>query len=722
MFYNLWKKNTLEKYKLKCNRILTLKKKTILLTDKEIEKKIVFFRQKIQNARNLSQTLEKYLVPIYALIREIIYRKIGLWLFPTQVLGGIVLHYGNVAQMNTGEGKTLTAILPVCLNALTGKQVYVITVNEYLSHRDWKLAKPIFDFFQITSGVNSSNLGTEEKKKLYQNLIIYTTNSELGFDYLRNNLVTNFEEKTLAKDLYYALSDEVDLTIDESQNPLIISQRWGKDAIGEEKYRLATQLVNSLEEKKDYFIDEKENEVWLMLDGIVKAENFYQITNLFSFVNRETNFLLHNALKAKHLYQNNVEYIVDRKNEKIILIDRATGRLAYRRVYSAGIQQAIESKEKVSISPQSKSIATITYQNFFRLFEKMAGMTGTAKTEEEEFRQIYGMPVFVIPPYKKLRRIDRPDLIFLDENSVCQAIIQRIEKTVQTTKRPILVGSPSVEVSEYLSNLLLEKSINHFKLNATNHEQEAEIIAQAGQLGRITISTDMAGRGTDIIPSEESLKVGGLLVIIFGKRFSKRIEDQFRGRAGRQGNPGESQCYFSLDDELIKKFALKEKILAFLGQKKLKSLFSSPLQGKMLERVANEGQEASRNAGLTSRQNTLNYDSLISEQRKKIYNYRDLLLTTPDLKKIILKNYKKSTEINDFSSEYLRPQLVKKIDYYWSNYLEALTKIRNLIGMCVYLPQEPQEAFFWETDTLFQKTCQQIKKDLKKILLENSVA
>ncbi len=386
------------------------------MSDEDIQEKFSLFRQSAEKSKNFVKYLNKVLVSVYALVREIIRRKIGLLLFPTQILGGIVLHHGNVAQMNTGEGKTLTAILPACLNALTKRQLYVLTVNEYLSHRDWNLVKPVFVFFQITSGVNSTGLSLEQKKDLYHNsIIVYSADSELVFDYLRSNMVKNIEDKTVSNNLYYCIADEADLIIDNSRNPLTISQRRGKQTEEARNYTLATTLANIMEEKKDYFVDEKENSIRLSIRGIIKAEKFYQISNLFSFTNQKINFLLFNALKAKHLYKNNVEYIVDRKQDRIILIDAATGRLSPQRVYSFGIQQAIESKEGVAISPNSKNIATITYQNFFRLFEKMAGMTGTGKTEEEEFRKIYGMPVFVIPPYKKLQRIDHPDLIFVNK-------------------------------------------------------------------------------------------------------------------------------------------------------------------------------------------------------------------------------------------------------------------------------------------------------------------
>ena len=437
MFYYFWKKNTLKKFTSLRNKILNLEKKTKVLTNEQLKSKFSFCRQKIQSSKkkNREKLLDKFLIPVFALVREVIHRQTGLLLFPTQIFGGIVLHHANIAQMNTGEGKTLTAFLPICLNALSGRSVFVITVNEYLAQRDWNLAKPILDFFQISSGVNLTSLSSEEKHEIYNNRsVIYTTSSELGFDYLRNNLVTSIEQKN-KQDFYYAIIDEVDsILIDEAQNPLIISQGSRQNGIiHPTEYQFATQLANSLIEKKDYIFDQKERNLWLTKRGRKKCEKFYQIDNLFSFQNHRSNFLLHNSLKAKHFYQKDIDYIVDKEEQKIILIDALTGRLVPNRVYSAGIQQAIESKEGLRASNKSKTIATITYQNFYRLFTKLSGMTGTAMTEAEEFRQIYGMEVIAIPPYRKLVRKDRDDLIFWDKESKYKAIIKLIKKNNQTT-------------------------------------------------------------------------------------------------------------------------------------------------------------------------------------------------------------------------------------------------------------------------------------------------
>ncbi|RHZ37345.1 preprotein translocase subunit SecA [endosymbiont GvMRE of Glomus versiforme] len=715
MFDLLWKKAILRKFARLQKEILTRQKKTSLLTDEELQKKAAILREKIRKSKDL----DKYLVPVFTLVREVIHRKIGLLLFPTQVFGGIVLHYGNIAQMNTGEGKTLTALLPVCLNALSGKPVYVITVNEYLANRDWNLGKPIFDFFGITSGFNSNSHSSEEKKELYANsTVIYTIGSELGFDYLRNNLITRIEDKNNLR-FTYALLDEVDsILIDESQNPLIISQRWGGDELAiKEKHQKSTYLAQQLVEKVDYKVDDKEKELWLTAKGIKRAETFYGIDDLFSFKHHETNFLLHNSLKAKHFYQNGVEYIVDYERKKIVIIDSLTGRLVPNRVYSSGIQQAVESKEGIPISPPSKSSAVITYQNFFRLFDKVAGMTGTAMTEAEEFRQVYGMEVIAIRPYKKLIRKDRDDLIFLDKKSKYQAIIQRIKKNEQTKKRPILVGSPSVDVSEYISTLLAKESIFHHKLNAVNHREEAQIIKRAGELGAVTISTNMAGRGTDIILTEESRKVGGLLVIGVERNFSRRIDNQLRGRAGRQGDSGESQFYVSLEDELIKNYQVREQITRIFQGNSLRELFRKPLSGKWFNMMVAEPQEMLRNAHASGRQYTLNYDLLINHQRKTIYSYRQKVLTSPNIFAMILRQ--KLTTNQSGSQQYLKSQLVREIDFSWANYLESLEKVRFLVHVRQWLPQDPPEAFFWETSGLFRITCRHIRKKMRQILLNS---
>ncbi|CAJ0747032.1 12936_t:CDS:2 [Entrophospora sp. SA101] len=644
----LEEKVVLRKFARLQKEVLARQKKTSLLTEEELQKKAAVLREKIRKSRDL----DKHLVPVFALVREIIHRKIG---------------------------------------------------------------KPIFDFFGLTSGFNSNAHSSEEKKELYAKCtIIYTTGSELGFDYLRNNLVTRIEDKNNLR-FSYALLDEVDsILIDESQNPLIISQRWGGDELAvKEKHQKVTYLAEQLIKKVDYKFDDKKKELWLTKKGVKKAEEFYGIDNLFSFKHHEINFLLHNALKAKHFYQNGVEYIVDYERKKIVIIDALTGRLVPNRIYSAGIQQAVESKERLPISPPSKSTAVITYQNFFRLFDKMAGMTGTAMTEAEEFRQVYGMEVIAIRPYKKLVRKDRDDLIFLDKRSKYQAIIQRIKKNEQTTKRPILVGSPSVDVSEQISVLLTKEGTFHYKLNAVNHQEEAQIIKRAGELGAITISTNMAGRGTDIVLTEESRQAGGLLVIGVERNFSRRIDNQLRGRAGRQGDPGESQFYISLEDEIIKNYEVREQITRIFQSSNLRELFRKPLSGKWFNMMVAEPQEMLRNAQASGRQYTLNYDLLINHQRQIIYNYRQKILASSNIFVLILR--KKPSTNNLESQQYLKSQLVRKIDFAWANYLESLEKVRQLYKLMT-TPLEPKNQKKINCLlSIIQKTQQILKENNQKI-------
>ncbi|KLL01814.1 MAG: preprotein translocase subunit SecA [Mycoplasmataceae bacterium RC_NB112A] len=719
MFHYFWEKRIFKKFGSWRDKILCLKKKIQLLTDQQIQKEFADCRQKIQAfpLKKRPTSLNKYLVSVFALVREVIHRQKKILLFPTQIFGGIALHYSNVAQMNTGEGKTFTAYLPICLNSLTGRSIFVVTVNEYLAKRDWELAKPILDFLGISSGVNLSSCSPEEKQKLYRDcVVIYTTGSELGFDYLRNNMVTRLADKR-KQDYYYAIIDEVDsLLIDEGMNPLLISQRtYGSEVIQPTEYQLATQLANSLEEKKDYKVNQKEHEVYLTTSGIKKAQDFYHLDNLFAFKNHRYNFLLHNALKAEHFYHYGVEYIVESKKKRLVLIDESTGRLVPNRVYGAGIHQAIESKENLLVSTKSKTIATITYQNFFRLFDKLSGMTGTAKSEAEEFRQVYGMEVIVIPPYRKLIRKDRNDLIFWDEEKKYQAIAELVKKNRQTKDRPILIITPSVEASERLSSLIAKADIPHNVLNAVNLEQEATIIAQAGQKGAITISTNMAGRGTDIVLSEEARQAGGLLMIGAGRNISRRIDDQSRGRSGRQGDPGETQFYVSLEDEMIKNFEVKEKVSSLLNSQQLKELFKRPLSGKIFNYLISEPQETLRNIHYYNRQSTLNYDLLINQQRQIVYKYRNRLLGASDLTKIV-KTKKAIAQIYPNEQEYLKARLVKEVDNFWSNYLEALAKIKELVKVKIYLPQEPQEAFFWETINLFKKGFSQLNQRISNFL------
>lgn len=726
MFHYLWEKNTLRIYSSIRKRILKLSSDFSILTDDELKDKINEIRENIEidkSNNEVDKVSNKFLIPVYALVKEVIFRKTGLSLFPTQIFGAIVLHNGNIAQMNTGEGKTLTGLLPVCLNALLGSSVYVVTVNEYLANRDWELAKPIFDFFGLSSTVNLNKYNRSEKKEIYEKCkIIYTTSGELGFDYLKNNLIKSYDEK-INMNFDYVLIDEIDsILIDEAQNPLIISQNLkNSDSIEveQQKYSQSMILANKLERNKDYEVDEKEKNIWLTELGIIKVDHFYGVNNIFDFSNQENNFLLFNCLKALHFYKKGVEYIVDKEKNKIVIIDSLTGRLVPQRVYSSGIHQAIEVKEGLPISPRGKSVATITYQNFFRFFTKISGMTGTAKTESDEFRQVYGMEVISIAPYKKSIRRDLSDLVFLTKRKKYEAVIKFIKNNHQTLKRPVLIGSPSLETSEYLSSLLKLLKIKHFKLNAVNHREEAEIIEKAGQIGSLTIATNMAGRGTDIILSPESFEAGGLFLIGLGRNFSRRLDNQLQGRAGRQGNPGDTQFYVSFEDDLLKNFEIKEKIDKILGKENALEIFDKPINNKFFDILIAEPQESIRNLNSSNRQYILNYDLLINKQRKLIYDYRESILRADEIFEFIL-NVKLSEDVLNIVINYqdkLKKIIVEEIDIFWANYLESLNKIRSMLAIRVYLPQNPQEAFFSESNNLFQKEYNDLQLKLKEMLI-----
>jgi preprotein translocase subunit SecA len=479
------------------------------------------------------------------------------------------------------------------------------------------------------------------------------------------------------------------------------------------------RLAEELEKGIDYELDEKEKNIWLTILGVKKAESFYRIDNFFEFSNQEKNFLLFNCLKALHFYKKGVEYIIDKEKGKVVIIDTLTGRLVPQRVYSKGIHQAIEVKENLPISLRGKSVAMITYQNFFRLFKKISGMTGTAKSEADEFRQVYGMEVISINPYRKSIRKDRNDLVFLNKRKKYEAVIKVIKENYQTLKRPILVGSPSLETSEYLSSLLKLLKIKHFKLNAVNHREEANIISKAGEVGSLTIATNMAGRGTDIILTPESIEKGGLLLIGLGRNLSRRLDNQLQGRAGRQGNPGDTQFYISFEDELLKNFGIKERIDNLMGEKNALEVFEKPIAGNFFDILIAEPQESIRNLNSSHRQYTLNYDLLINKQRKIIYDYREGILISEEVFEFML-GIKLSDQILNVVLDYqdkLKKMLVEEIDLFWANYLESLNKIRSMLSIKVYLPQDPQEAFFSESNQIFQKAYEDLQIKLKKKMI-----
>lgn len=592
------------------------------LSDEALRAKTDEFKERLAKG----ETLDDLLIEAFAVVREAARRTIGLYPFKVQLMGGIVLHEGNVAEMKTGEGKTLTATMPVYLNALTGKGVHVVTVNDYLAERDATEMGPIYEFLGLTVGLNVPGMSREEKQKAYQCDVTYGTNNEFGFDYLRDNMVL-YKEHMVQRPLHYAIVDEVDsILIDEARTPLIISGSMKKSS---QLYLQADAFAKRLREGEDYTIDLKSKSIQLTEAGIDKAERFFSIDNLFDVNNVTINHHISQALRANYIMQRDVDYIV--QDGEVVIVDQFTGRLMKGRRYSDGLHQAIEAKEGVPIQQESLTLATITFQNYFRMYRKLAGMTGTAKTEEEEFQNIYNMNVIVIPTNKPMIREDRPDLIYRTMEGKFRAVVNDIEER-HRRGQPVLVGTVSVETSELLSKMLKKRGIPHNVLNAKNHAREAEIIAQAGQKGAVTIATNMAGRGTDIKLGEGVRELGGLAVIGTERHESRRIDNQLRGRSGRQGDPGVSQFYLSMEDELMRRFGSEsmEGMMDRLGMDD-----SQPIQSKMVSRAVESAQKQVEGNNYDARKQLLEYDNVINQQREIIYKQRYEVLDSENLREII---------------------------------------------------------------------------------------
>ncbi|ACF07084.1 preprotein translocase subunit SecA [Metamycoplasma arthritidis] len=592
-----------------------------ILSDKELQNKTSEFRQRI----NLGESPESIRAEVFAVSREATKRILGKRPFDVQMIGGIILDLGSVAEMKTGEGKTITSIAPVYLNALTGKSVIVSTVNEYLAERDAEEMGQVFKFLGLTVGINKAQMPTNEKREAYACDITYSVHSELGFDYLRDNMVMSKEEK-VQRGLDFILLDEVDsILIDEAKTPLIIS---GGDEANSPLYNVADLFVRTLS-NDDYFIDEETKSVYLTEKGIEKANKYFNFSNLYDIQNSELVHRIQNALRAHKVMKLDVEYIV--RNDKIELVDSFTGRVMEGRAYSEGLQQAIQAKERVEIEGETKTLATITYQNFFRLFKKISGMTGTAKTEEKEFIEIYNMRVNVVPTNRPLARLDDKDEIYVTMHAKWQAVVKEV-KRVYEKRQPILIGTAQVEDSEILHEYLIEERIPHTVLNAKQDASEAEIIAKAGQVGAVTIATNMAGRGTDIKPSKEAIELGGLYVLGTEKAESRRIDNQLKGRSGRQGDVGYSKFYLSLDDQLILRFSVQDR-----WKEIFKAYGDDPIEGEAIRKAFLNAQKKIEGFNFDNRKSVLNYDDVIRQQRDLIYEQRDLILDRDDLGSIIRK-------------------------------------------------------------------------------------
>ena len=744
------------------------------LTDEELRGKTDEFKERIEKG----ETLDDLLVEAFAVVREAAKRVLGLYPYRVQLMGGIVLHEGNIAEMKTGEGKTLTSTMPVYLNALSGKGVHVITVNDYLAKRDAEQMGQVHEFLGLTVGLNLNELSREEKQAAYNADITYGTNNEFGFDYLRDNMVL-YKEQMVQRPLNFAVIDEVDsILIDEARTPLIISGSAKKST---QYYIQANAFVNTLKEEEDYTVDIKSKTVQLTEEGINKAERYFGIENLFSVQNVTINHHINQALRAKAIMQRDVDYVV--QEGEIVIVDQFTGRLMKGRRYSEGLHQAIEAKEGVPIQNESKTMATITFQNYFRMYQKLAGMTGTAKTEEEEFRNIYGMSVVEIPTNKPIARDDRPDLIYATMEGKFRAVVEDIAER-HKKGQPVLVGTVAIETSELISQMLKKRGIPHNVLNAKNHAREAEIIANAGQKGAVTIATNMAGRGTDIKLGEGVRELGGLAVIGTERHESRRIDNQLRGRSGRQGDPGVTQFYLSMEDELMRRFGSDnmKNMMARLGMDD-----SQPIQSKMVTRAVESAQKRVEGNNYDARKRLLEYDDVIRQQREVIYkqrfevmdseNIRDVVInmikdvvernvhaftSDPDQKDWNLKgliNYihgnllpesaislddlqgkeqdelinlilEKVEEVYNEREEELGPEkmreferviVLRSVDSKWIDHIDAMDQLRQGIHLRAYGQSNPLQAYQTEGFEMFNDMIESIKDDVAKYIMKAQI-
>ena len=610
----------LKKYSREADRVLEYEKEMRALSDEDLKAKTPYFKELLKNG----STLDEIKYEAMAVAREAAWRTLHQFPFKVQVIGALVMHDGDVAEMKTGEGKTLTATMAIYLNALAGEGAYVVTVNEYLASRDAEWMGQIYRFLGLTVGCNLRELTPDQKREAHLCDICYTTNAELGFDYLRDNMAKSPRGRVL-RGLNYAVIDEADsILIDESRTPLIIS---GGAKATASQYTVADRFVKTLRRNKDFDVDIKDKTASLTEEGSAKAERMFGIRNLYDPEHQDLVHRIYQALKANYIMNRDVEYMVDNENQ-IQLIDQFTGRILKGREYSDGLQQAIQAKEGVEIKQETITLATITYQNFFRLFKKMSGMTGTAKTEEEEFQKIYNMRVVTIPTNRPIQRIDALDYIYAHKDEKLKALVKEVKERHEKGQ-PILIGTVSVESSEEISNLLKAEGLKHEVLNAKNHAREAEIISHAGEYGAITIATNMAGRGTDIKISDEIKAIGGLCVFGTERHESRRIDNQLRGRSGRQGDPGFSRFYISFDDDLLKRFAAES------IQKRIESFGEGPLESKLFSSVITNAQKQIEGQNFDIRKNLLDYDDVISRQRKAIYEKRDAIMFADSIDDLI---------------------------------------------------------------------------------------
>ena len=745
------------------------------MTDSELAAKTDEFKARLEKG----ETIEDILVEAFATIREVAYRLIGEKAYFVQLLGGLAIHYGNIAEMKTGEGKTLTTIFPAYVNALTGEGVHVVTVNEYLTQRNAEWMGPIFNFLGLTVGVNLRSLSPKEKQEVYNCDITYTTNNELGFDYLRDNMVVRKEDRVSRK-LNYCIIDEVDsVLIDEARTPLIIS---GGVMQNINLYEQADMFAKSLKENVDYIKDEKTRTISLTDEGSHKCEKLFKIENLYDINNTALVHHVNLALKANYFMNRDVDYVV--QEGEVIIVDQFTGRLMPGRAFSEGLHQAIEAKERVKVNEETKTLATITFQNLFRMYKKLSGMTGTAKTEEEEFRNIYNMYVITIPTNKPVIRIDATDLLYPGKEGKYHAIV-RVIKEKHKLGQPILVGTIAIETSELISKMLTKEKIPHEVLNAKNHAREAEIIAHAGEKGAVTIATNMAGRGTDIKLGPGVKELGGLCVIGTERHESRRIDNQLRGRAGRQGDPGFSQFFVSFEDDLLVRF----------GSDKYKSMMESigftgdqAIRNGMFAKTVETAQKRVEGNNFDIRKHLLSYDDVMNNQRTIIYEKRNEILDNDSIHETVLNGFKehitdlvmshliesKKLSDNDISeiieaanenllknyelkekdiknkepeeviniiydrvikdyqdklvdvpeevvNEFEKAISLRVIDTNWMDHISTMSHLREGVGLRGYANENPLQAYTMEGYQLFDNMLNKINSEISIYLLKSEI-
>ncbi len=761
-----------KKYFQIADQIDAMEEKIASLSDSDLKNKTAEFKERLSNGEDLDDILPE----AFAVTREASKRVLGMRHFRVQLVGGMVLHNGDIAEMRTGEGKTLVSTLPAYLNALTGKGVHIVTVNDYLAKRDKEWMGQIFEFLGLTVGLNVAFLSPEEKRAAYQADITYGTNNEFGFDYLRDNMVA-YQEQLTQRDLHFAVVDEVDsILIDEARTPLIISGQANKAT---DLYYTADKVIKRLQNETDYSLDVKTKQIALTDDGVKKVENALKIDNLYDMKHITLNHHIQQALKAHVTMHLDQDYVVDPEHG-VVIVDEFTGRLMHGRRYSDGLHQAIEAKEGIEVQHESMTLATVTLQNYFRLYEKLSGMTGTAKTEEEEFRRIYNMDVVIVPTNQPMVRDDLSDVIYKSEDTKFHAVIEQIEQ-LHAIGRPVLVGTVSIENSEKLALMLKRKGIPHQVLNAKNHAKEAEIISNAGQYGTVTIATNMAGRGTDIMLGEGVKELGGLHVIGTERHESRRIDNQLRGRAGRQGDPGSTQFYLSFGDDLMRRF-VPDRMKAIITKAMDDD---APIEGGMATRSIANAQKQVENNNFDARRWVLQYDDVLNQQREIIYNQRRQVLTSDTLQDVVLPmiqaeidrivtahtagsdneeeweleailDYvhgnilpedrideedledKEPAEITDYLfeeaknhyeerraelgderlQEFSKVVVLRTVDRKWMDHIDAMEQLRQGIHLRAYGQDNPLRSYQFEGFAMFEQMVQEIQEEIAKYVMK----